>query len=431
MSLPSSARWRHLVADLTPLHTSAPYRRIWIGQLVSSIGTQMTAVALPIQVYALTRSAFAVGLIGMAQLVPLVLLGLVGGALVDAVDRRRVLLVTSTLLGLGSAVLAALAIAGLRQVWPLYLVAAFQAAVSAVDAPARGTIAPRLLPQHQILAASALGQLAMNTGLTAGPLAAGLLIALFGLQAPYLLDVLSYGYALYSIVRLPPMPLGVAARAPGLESVVEGLRWLRHQPLVLASFLLDLDAMIFGMPRALFPAFAAEQYGAGAEVAGVLYAAPAIGALLAGVLSGPVGRIRRQGLGVTLAIAVWGLAIAGFGVAPWPWLGALLLALAGGADLVSSVLRNTILQVAAPDRMRGRLYGLFIIIVTGGPRLGDMESGTVAALTNARVSAWSGGLLCLVGLAALAAALPTTLRYRAAEAEGASTAAPLPDSAAT
>jgi hypothetical protein len=237
------------------------------------------------------------------------------------------------------------------------------------------------------------------------------MIGLLGVPAPYIVDMFSYGFALYSIIRLRPMGLGSAARTAGLESILEGFRWLRGQPVVLATFLLDLDAMIFGMPRALFPALAANLYGGGAEIVGLLYAAPAIGALLAGLFSGPARHVRRQGIGIMAAIAVWGLAIAGFGLSPWPWLGAALLAVAGGADLVSSIFRNTILQVEAPDEMRGRLYGLFIITVTGGPRLGDLEAGTVAALTSPTVSAWSGGLLCLVGLAVLAVALPRTARY--------------------
>jgi MFS family permease len=405
--------WRRLLVDITPLRESSAYRRTWIGQLVSFIGTQMTMVALPVQIYQLTDSAFAVGLLGAVELLPVLALGLLGGAIVDAADLRRVLLTTSSLLALGSGVLAAQALFGLQELWLLYLAAAFLAAVSAVDGPARSLLAPRLLPPSRIPAASALTHLSLNVGLTGGPLVAGVLIAAFGAGAAYSFDVLSFGYALYAVARLGSIRPEGGGTPPSLRSIVEGLSWVRRQPVVLMAFLLDFDAMIFGMPRALFPALAETHFDGGASTAGLLYASPAIGALLGGALSGPLGRIRRQGLAVILSVTIWGLAITGFGLSPYLWVAVLLLGIAGAADLVSAVMRRTIVQLATPDTMRGRVSGLYIINVTGGPRLGDLEAGTVAALAGATASAWSGGVLCLLVLSALVAVFPGFARYSA------------------
>jgi MFS family permease len=410
MTLPHSL-WRRLLVDISPLRETPAYRRTWIGQLISFLGTQMTMVALPVQVYQLTYSTFDVGLIGAVGLLPVLILGLLGGAIVDAVDLRRVLLVTSSLLALGSGVLVAQAFSGLHELWLLYVVAAFLAAVAAVDGPARSSLAPRLLPAARVPAASALTHLSINVGLTGGPLIAGVLIAGLGVGAAYSLDVLSFGYALYAVARLGLMRPEGGGTPPGIRSIVEGLEWVRQRPIILMTFLLDFDAMIFGMPRALFPALAETHFHGDASTVGLLYAAPAIGALLGGVLSGPLGRIRRQGLAVIVSVAIWGLAMTGFGLSPYLWLGVLLLAIAGAADLASAVVRRTIVQLATPDAMRGRVFGLYFINVTGGPRLGDVEAGTVAALAGATVSAWSGGVLCLLVLAGLVAAFPAFARY--------------------
>jgi hypothetical protein len=304
-------------------------------------------------------------------------------------------------------------------VWPLYAVAAFQGGISAVDAPGRSSLPARLLPAELIPSASALGQLAMNASTTVGPLLAGVLIAALGLSTVYMIDFFSFGFALYSIARLGEIRPAGGGRRVSLQSIGEGLTWLKSQPAVLMTYLLDLNAMIFGMPRALFPALAVTQFHGGATTTGFLYAAPAIGAMLGALFSGPVGRIKKRGATIIAAIGVWGLAIMGFGFSHTLWLGLLFLAIAGAADLVSAVHRSTILQLAAPDEMRGRLYGVFIIVVTGGPRLGDAEAGAMAAVTSVTVSAWSGGLFCLIGLAALVASVPSFVGYtspqRAAE----------------
>lgn len=404
---------RGLVADLTPLRGSPPWRRVWVGSTVSVVGTQMTAVAVPVQVYALTRSSFAVGMLGLAALVPLVAFGLLGGAIADAVDRRRLTLLTSSGLAVLSAVLVAQALLDLRALWLLYAVVALQAGLFAVDSPARRTFDPRLLPPEQLPAAAALSQIGFNLGFTLGPLLAGVLIAGLGLDAAYAVDTGSFLVAVYCIARLPPMPPTGGGTRAGIASVTEGLRFLRTRRVLLMTFLVDLNAMIFGMPRALFPALAMTTYGGGPRVVGLLYAAPAAGALLGALLGGWLGRVRRQGLAVLVAVAAWGASITAFGLTRLLWLAVVFLALAGAADMVSAVYRTAILQVATPDEMLGRLNGVFIVVVAGGPRLGDLEAGAVAGLVSPGFSVVSGGLACLAGVGLLAALVPSFARYDA------------------
>jgi MFS family permease len=403
---------RRILADLSPLRELPQFRRVWLGQVVSFTGTQMTNVALPVQIYRITGSTLAVGLLGLVIVVPLVLTGLFGGAVADSMDRRRLVLLTSTGLSLASLGLTVQSLVGLNNVAVLYALAALIGAMGAVDSPARSTFIPRLVPVDSRPAANALQGVSMTFGLTAGPLLAGLLIATSGLGAAYAFDTLSFLATIWAVTTLPVMlPDGGGTRA-GWRSVATGLRWLRRQPVVLMSFLVDIDAMVFGMPRALTPAFAQGVFGGGGTTVGLLYAAPAVGAFAMSALSGPLGHVRRQGLGVVVAIAVWGLAIAGFGLSPSLWLALALLAVAGAADMVSAVFRSTILQTAAPDELRGRLGGVFFVVVAGGPRLGDLESGVAADLWGVRASAWTGGLFCLVGLGLLTLAFPAFVRWR-------------------
>ncbi len=411
----TSARYRRFArgafADLSPLRDHADYRRVWFGQSVSSIGQQMTAVAVAVEVYDLTGSTFAAGLVGLFSLVPLVALGLYGGAIADTVDRRRLGLIGSAGLACVSAVLAAQAIAGLGLVAVLYAAVALQAGFFALASPARSAMVPRLVPAHQLPAANALNTVSMNLGLTVGPMLGGLLIGAYGVQAAYLVDTVAFAATLYAMWRLPAMlPLG---ERKGRASVLDGLRFLREQPNLRTSFLADLAAMIFGMPRALFPAIAVTFYGGDARTVGLLAAAPAVGALAGALFSGWVTRVHRQGAAVLAAVAAWGLAIAGFGLVRDLWLGLLLLAAAGCADTISMIFRNTMMQVAAPDEMRGRLQGVFIVVVAGGPRLGDFESGAVASLTSPAVSVVTGGLACVAAILLLAARRPAFLRYDA------------------
>jgi MFS family permease len=405
---------RSVVADVTPLRVSPAYRRLWIGLTVSNLGQQMTAVAIAIQVFAITGSSLSVGLVGLFALVPLIGFGLYGGAIADAVDRRRLLLVTSSGLAVMSAVLFGQALMGLRSVGLLYAVVAVQSAFFAVNNPARGAVVPRLLPLGLLPAANALGQVTFNLGYTLGPLLGGAVYGLFGPQAAYGTDLLTFGAALYATWRLPSLPpLGGGHERAGPAMVAEGLRFLRGQRILLMAFAVDLVAMVFGMPRALFPAVAETFYGGGAGTVGLLAAAPAFGALAAALFSGGLSRVRWQGRAVLIAIVVWGAAIAAFGLTRTLVVGMAFLAVAGAADMVSAVFRTTILQVATPDALRGRLQGVFIVVVAGGPRLGDVESGAVAQLFTPTVSIVSGGLLCIAGVLLLAARYPGFARYDA------------------
>ncbi|WP_395293810.1 MFS transporter [Kitasatospora hibisci] len=402
---------RGAFADLSPLRDNADYRRVWFGQVVASIGQQMTAVAVSVQVYDLTGSSFATGLVGLFSLFPLIAFGLYGGAIADTADRRRLGLIGSAGLAAVSAVLAAQAIAGLGLVAVLYAAVAAQAGFFALSSPARSAMIPRLVPAHQLPAANALNTVSMNLGLTVGPMLGGVLIGAYGAQAAYLVDTVAFGAILYAMWRLPVMlPLG---ERKGRASVLDGLRFLREQPNLRTSFLADLAAMIFGMPRALFPAIAVTFYAGDARTVGLLVSAPAVGALVGALFSGWVGKVNRQGAAVLAAVAAWGLAIAAFGLIHNLWLGLFLLAVAGCADTVSMIFRNTMMQVAAPDEMRGRLQGIFIVVVAGGPRLGDFESGAVASLTSPATSVVSGGLACVAAILLLAARRPAFLRYDA------------------
>ncbi|MFE2412391.1 MFS transporter [Kitasatospora sp. NPDC059408] len=408
----AAAPWyRRAFADLSPLRDHADYRRVWVGQAVSSIGQQMTAVAVSVQVYDLTHSAFATGVVGLFSFVPLIAFGLYGGVIADRVDRRKLGLIGAAGLALVSAVLAVQAIAGLGQVAVLYAAVAAQACFFALSSPARSAMIPRLVPSHQLPAANALNTVSMNLGMTVGPMLGGLLIGAYGAQSAFLVDTVAFTGTLYAMWRLPAMrPLGEGkARA----SVLDGLRFLREQPNLRTSFLADLAAMIFGLPRSLFPAIAVTFYGGDARTVGLLVSAPAVGALIGALFSGWVARIHRQGVAVLAAVAAWGLAIATFGLLHNLWLGLLLLALAGCADTVSMIFRSTMMQVAAPDEMRGRLQGIFMVVVVGGPRLGDFESGAVAALTSPATSVITGGLACVAAVLLLAARRPAFLTYDA------------------
>ena len=405
--------WRRIVADTTPLRESADYRRWWFGYSVSFTGTQLTQFAVPYQVYRLTHSSLAVGAVGIVVLVPLVTMGLFGGAIADATDRRRLTLITSSALLLFSLVLTLQAALDLRQVWLLYVVAGLQGATSAVDSSARGAILPRLVRRELMPAANALGQLGFNSGLSIGPLLGGLLVGTVGFGWAYFADALSFVAVLYAIWRLPAMPPEGGGAKAGVASVLEGLRFLAPRKNLLMTFLVDINAMVFGMPRALFPAIGTTWFHGGAGTVGLLAAAPSIGALVGAATSGWAARVRRQGFAVLFSVCVWGGSIAVFGFTRTLWLGLLLRAGAGAADMVSAIFRNTILQVATPDALRGRLQGVFIVVVTGGPRLGDFEAGTVANAFGVAASVVSGGLACIAGVALLAARYPSFAGYDA------------------
>lgn len=403
--------YQRLLADTRPLQESPAYRRLWIGQSLSTIGSRMTSVAVPVQVYALTHSSLAVGMIGLTIAVPLIGLGLLGGSIADAFDRRKLALVTTTLLALVSLLFALQAMLDLRWLWLLYVLIAVQSCLSAIDQPARRTFIPRLLPPNRIPAATALSFLSFHVSNTVGPLAAGIIIAASGLQTAYIVDAASFFFSFYGVLRLPAMPPHGGGAPPGLRAVVEGLRFVRRQRIIARSLLVDLNATIFGMPFALFPALAATRFGGGAQTVGLLYAAPAIGGVIASACSGPLSHIHRQGRAVLIAVAIWGAAIAGFGATRLLWLGVLLLAIAGAADVVNGVFRTTIIQVNTPDALQGRVNSVGFVVGAGGPRLGDVESGIVASVISPAFSAVSGGLASVIGVVLLGLTSPAFTRY--------------------
>ncbi|RKN48502.1 MFS transporter [Micromonospora endolithica] len=415
---------RRLAIDLRPLSVPA-YRRLWLGNTVASFGFQVTAVAVPVEMYALTRDSLWVGLLGVAGFVPLLVFGLWGGAVADARDRRRVLLGGSALLWASVLALLAQSLVDVGSAALLLGLVTVHSIAFAISSPARSAILPRLLPPELVPAATTLNYTTFTAASVVGPLAAGLILAGFGtdvgLPIAYALDAVLFTGMVVATLRLPAMPpepvADGEARRGGLAGIVDGLRYLATTPVLLLSFAIDLIAMILAMPRALFPEVAESRFGGGAAV-GWLYSAIAIGAMLGGLTSGWIGRIRRQGVALVVAVVGWGLAVAAAGLAGQLWLMVLLLAVAGAADLVSAVLRQSMLLVYAPDRMRGRLQGVNIVVVAGGPRLGDLRAGTMAAGFGGGVAWVGGGLGAAVLAVALAVAFPALLRYRATAVTG-------------
>ena len=410
--IPGRARPRLLV-DLTPLRTSRDFRLLFVGNGVSQLGRHLTMVAVPYQVFLITGSSLAVGMVGLVTVVPLVTLTLAGGAIADAVDRRKLLLVTQLLSAATSAGLALNAASSAPRLWPIYVLAALSAGLTGVDFPTRNAIIPGLVGREQFPSAAALGQIQFQLAHVVGPALAGLVISRFSLAAAYLIDVASFAAALAAIAAIRPQPPEGGGTRASLSSIGEGLRYVKGRRLLIGTFLIDIDAMVFGMPRALFPALATGVFGGGALAVGLLYAAPGAGALVGALLTGWVGGVRYQGRAVIVAVLVWGAAIAAFGLVPWLPLALLLLALAGAADVVSAVFRNTILQLSVPDNMRGRLSSVHIAVVTGGPQIGDAEAGAVAALTSPRFSVVSGGIACILGVLVLLRRVPELARYDA------------------
>ncbi|MEU0833027.1 MFS transporter [Streptomyces sp. NPDC005969] len=407
-----------ILADLTPLRTSLDYRRLWFGNTVSWIGQGMTALAVSLQVYDITGSAFSVGLIGICSFLPLVVFGLYGGAVADTVDRRKLGLASSSGSFVLSVALVAATVAGVEQVGLLYVVVALQAVCFALNSPARSSMIARLLPAEQLPAANALNSMTSTTGVLVGPMLGGLIVGWWGYRAAYSVDAVTFTASLYAMWRLPPMlpERGEGAGKGSGEkraSVADGLRFLGARPNLRMTFFSDLCAMVLAHPRALFPVVAVVWFGGDAKTTGLLVAAPALGALLGGVFSGWLGRIRRHGLAVIVAVMCWGSAIAVFGLTRQLWLGLILLAVAGCADTISMVFRNTMLQAAVPDEMRGRLQGVFIVVVAGGPRLGDFLAGSVAELTSPAVAVTGGGIACVVAVSLLALRWRGFTRYDA------------------
>jgi MFS family permease len=388
------------------------------------LGQQMTLVAVPFQVFALTGSSLMVGLTSVVALVPLVVFGLLGGAIADAMDRKRLLVITSAGAAVTSALLAVQALLpGSGNLALLWVLTAFVSGFAAVNQPTRYAVIPALVSPSQVAAANALAMTVRHVAVIAGPLLAGLLIGLGDLFLCYLVDAVGFALAvllLRGLPRLTPQGAGGPMRLLAtVRGVWEGFAFLRTQPVVLMTFVVDIIAMLFAWPQAVFPELAETRFADSANSLGWLFAGVSIGALFMGLTSGWVTRIDRQGAVVLVAVAIWGVAIIGFGFAPVLWLAVACLAVAGAADMVSAVLRTSILQLAAPDDMRGRMQGVFIVVVSGGPRLGDLRAGAVASATSVTVAMVSGGVLIVVAMAVVALAVPSFVLFRASRSQAA------------
>ena len=430
------ARAGQLLADTRPLSESREFRRLWVGSTLSAVGGALTLFAVPLQVYDITHSPFAVGAIGVAEMIPTIVIGMAGGVIADAVDRRKLVMVTTGASAVASGALAAQAFAGLRSIWLLYALVAVSASLSAINAPARRTFIPGLLPADQLAAGLALYRISFQVMLTVGPALGGLITATphLGLRICYLVDAVSFAGSFYGVARLPAMPRSAGAARPGWRAVVEGVRFIGRTPVLAGAFLADFNATIFGLPIALFPAINAERFGGNPRTLGLFTAAIGVGGLISGGLSGPVSRISRQGRAMLWAVAIWGVAFAGFAVARTLWLTLIMLAIAGAADTFTVVFRGTIVQQATPDQLRGRVTAADYVVAAGGGQLGNVEAGALGSLTSPTISALSGGLVTIAGVVVIGLALPALSRYRAVVRgpdEGASSDAPTGATAAT
>jgi MFS family permease len=404
---------RRLAIDLRPLRRYPAFRRLFVGQTISTFGSEIAAVAAPFQLYDLTHSTLQVGLLSLCELFPLLILSIAGGALADAVDRRRLLLYTETLLALVAGGFAFNASLDHPRVWAIYVLVTLAMSIFSLGVAGMSTVIPRLVEHDELLAANAIENVYGSTTSVAGPALGGALIAILGLTGAYALDAGTFAASLWSVWRLPALPPAHDAQRPSLRTIAEGFRFVRQKKVLLGMFLVDSNAMVFGMPRALFPALALNRFHGGAGILGLMYAAPYAGALVSSLLSGWIGHVRRQGLIVAVAAALWGVAIAAFGFAGSLWVALLLLAAAGAADNVSAVVRGTILWTVTPDWIRGRVSGIEFAQVAATPALGNVEAGVLASLTSLRFSIVSGGLACVAGTVVVALAVPALIRYDA------------------
>jgi MFS family permease len=399
------------MVDTSPLRLVPGYRWLFSGMLLAQTGRQLTVVAVPIQIFSITCSTLAVGLLGLAQLLPLLAVSLVGGALADAVDRRLLLIVAEVVLALCGLGLWWNALGSTPLLWPLYVLSAINAGVSAIHNPARQALVPGLVGRKLFPAALALNQTQTNLAKTGVPALGGLLIVTAGLPATYAVQTVTFLLAAAVISRIPPVDIEGGKRVFSVQSIREGLSFLKSRRLLQAAMLIDLSAMVFGMPTALFPAFGTEVLGGNESTVGLLFAAPGAGALVAAFTSGWVPRVRRQGRAVAIAITCWGLGIAVFGLSRSTILALAMLAFAGAADVVSAIFRQSMIQLSVPDAMRGRLSSIHGAAAGGGPALGDLEAGVLAELTSVRFSVVSGGVACAVGALVITRWSPQFLHY--------------------
>ena len=415
-----------LFADTTPLRTP-DFRRLWYAGIVTVIGANLTIFAVPVQLYALTQNSAYVGLAGIFALVPLVVFGLWGGALADAMDRRLLLIIASIGLAVASVLLWLQAALHLNNIWVVLCLLSVQQAFFAVNSPTRSAAIPRMLPPEQLPAANSLNMTVMQFGAIVGPLLAGVMLHFVDLSTLYGIDAITCIapiWATFRLAKMPPTNTAQGSSKWGFVAVLDGFRYLAGNRVVLMSFVVDLIAMILGMPRALFPEMAHQSFGGpveGGTAVAYLSAAIAVGAVAGGVFSGWLPRVHFQGRAVVIAIVVWGLAMVGFGLAAgfaggransFLWIALACLAIGGAADMVSSAFRSTILQQAASDELRGRLQGVFTVVVAGGPRLADAVHGASAAVIGTTVTAAGGGALVVVGVVIAALVVPAFVRYR-------------------
>jgi MFS family permease len=409
-----------LIVDPAPLRLDRDFRLLWAGQAVSSVGRMVTSVVLPYQVYVLTGDLLMLGALSLVQLVPILAFALGGGAVADAVDRRRLLLVTQIGLAVASAALMLLALLPDPPIPAIFAVAFLAAGIGAVDQPARSSAIPRLVPPERLPAAISLNQITFNGAAVIGPAFGGILLALTNVAACYFVDVATFGAAIAAVLVIAPVPPHPGAVRPSVGAVVEGLRFARRRRPVLATFIVDINAMVFGSPRSLFPPLALDVFRVGAAGVGLMSSAFGFGAFVAAVFSGWTTRVRRPGRAVLVAVAFWSLGVVGFGLCTFSFpLALVFLAIAAGADVFSAVLRSSIVQLLTPDALRGRVSSIHILVVTGGPRVGDAEASVAAALVGTQWSVVSGGVLSLVGVGLLSLLMPEFARLQMAEARDA------------
>jgi len=405
-------RWWHVATvDVTPLRRHRDFRLLFIGRFVSFFGSMISSVALPYQVYQLTHNVLVVGVLGLVEFGPILAVAFVGGALADARDRRTMVLLSESALLVCSAVLVANAAIPHAQVWVLFVIAGAWGSLDALQRPSLDAMLPRLVDRNELTAAGALGGLRMTLGMILGPALGGVLIAGFGLPITYGINLATFVVGLGCLWWMRAVPPPPDAERPSIRRVVEGLRYARSRQELLGTYFVDMIAMFFGMPMALFPAIA--QGLGGPKVLGLLYAAPAVGSFVFSATSGWTNRVHRHGMGVVVAATAWGLAIIGFGLAPTLELAFFFLALAGAADMMSGIFRGVIWNQTIPDSLRGRLASIEMLSWSSGPALGNFEAGAVASIFNVRVSIVSGGVLCVVGCVLAAVALPLFRAYDA------------------
>ena len=405
-------RFAAALVDISPLRESLPYRALWFGQMISLLGSNMRLVAVAWQVYELTSSTVAVGMVGLVEVVPLITVSIIGGTFIDTGDRKRLIATCQVALMICSGALAVLSLTGTITVLWIYVLTGIASAFNAIDRPARSSLLPHVIPEGKMSSAMALRQVLFQTTTIVGPAIGGILVGAISVGWVYLIDAISFSAALFILRWIPPIPRGDQLAEGRWSAIKEGLLFATRTPVLLSIFVIDLVAMIFGMPRAVFPALAKDTFHMGAEGVGILYAAPAVGALIGALTTGWVGAVKRQGLAVLLAVTAWGAAIALAGLSLFSLvLTVIFLAFAGAADVVSAVFRGTILLEKTPPALLGRVNALNIMVVTDGPRLGDVEAGLVAGVAGAPASVVLGGVACLLGTGAVAGMFPSLRTY--------------------